>query len=322
MAEAALQLNDAENKFFESGGETVDKSLTEGLPVEPKPAEPAVAAEPAEPTETTEPKAKTPAEIAAESEAATKARQKLLADLGAVPLEALQEARQESKTLKQQQADLLAWRQQVEPLLKQLKPAEQGNPYDPNTQPNEYSAYEWNALQNKVKELTEGQQRTAQERAAQEQSQRIMNWGQAQERAFIEKQPDYADAAKFAREARSRQLAVFNPDPAWIDATINNEIAGIIAQAAQATMQGIPTNPAEKAYQYAIANGYAPKGKTQDNDAVAAAAKIQAGQQASGGLKGGAAPKGKISPEELAAIDTTTKAGKKRFDDGWKELYG
>lgn len=292
MADAALQLSDAENKFFESGGETVDKSLTEGKPepvepkIEPKAADPA---EPIEPVE--EPKTKTPAEIAAESEAATKARQKLLADLGAVPLEALQEARGEAKLTRTQLEEMRRWKEQVEPLLKQLKPAEQGNPYDPNTQPNEYSAYEWNALQNQVKSLKEGQERTAQERAAAEQSQRIMNWGQAQERAFIEKQPDYADAAKFAREARSRQLAVFNPDPAWIEATINNEIAGIIAQSAQATMQGFPTNPAEKAYQYAIANGYTPKGKTDDDAATKAAAKIQAGQQAAGGLKGGAAPK-------------------------------
>jgi hypothetical protein len=332
------QLSQAEAEYFKSGGTVVAENLTKDLPAGPSvptkghneapddkgstPGEATPAAEPtAKPAEqaVTEP-AKTPEEIAKANADATKARQKLLADLGAVPLEALQEARFEAKTLKQQQAELAAWKAQVEPLISQLKPQQQGNPYDPNQNPVEYSNYEWTALQNQVKTLTETQKQAEQTRLANENTQRVMNWGQAQERAFVEKQPDYAEAAKFAREARTKQLAVFNPDPAWIDATINNEIAGIIASAAQATMQGNYTNPAEQAYKYALANGYTPKAAGGKDKALEAMTKIAAGQAASGGLNGGSAPKGEMTMEDLARMPTRTPEQRQAYDAAWKKV--
>src|SRR5579872_6739176 len=105
------QLSKAESEFFSSGGTVVADSLKEGLPAAPEqpvkgnnevPRETSTQVEPEKPVVTAEPETKTPEEIAKANSDATKARQKLLADLGAVPLEALQEARNEGKLTKQE----------------------------------------------------------------------------------------------------------------------------------------------------------------------------------------------------------------------------
>lgn len=317
------EMTAAEKTFFESGGEDDKALLSENkeLAVEPKPihevTHETTVTDPAPKQEVTVKTAEDTAKAAKDAQAA---RNKLLADLGAVPLEALQEARLEAKTLKQQQQEMADWKKQVEPLLAQLKPKQTGNPYDPNVQPTEWSNYEWEAQKKEVADLKAGRERDEQNRVASERNNQVINWGINQEKEFIKSQPDYAEAANFARESRDRQLAVFYPDPNQRAQIINMEIAQIIAQSAEATMRGTPTNPAQKAYEFAIANGYKVKAKEEVNTEVID--KIQQGQKASGGLNGGAAPKGqKMTAEELARMPTNTPAQKKAWQKAWAEVY-
>lgn len=311
------ELTPAEKTFFESGGSDDKGLLAENkeLVADPAPPEeaPAVIADPAPKVEAKPDEAKVKAEKDARRKAAIEEFN--LVDFGAVT-----ETRAEAKELRRQNAEFQAWKQQVEPLLAQLKPKE-GNPYNQESQPVEHANYEWQALQTQVKTLSEGRQRDEQTRQAQERNNQVLNWGANQEREFIKSQPDYAEAAAFARESRDKQLAVFYPDPNQRAQIINMEIAQIISQSADATLRGMPTNPAQKAYEFAIANGY--KVKAKETPSTEVVETIQRGQQASGGLNGGAAPKGaKISAEELARMPTNTPAQKKAWQKAWEECYG
>lgn len=322
------EMTKAENAFFESGGQTVDKSLNEGLPApEPaKPTEPVAPAEPASsaaPTGPTEP-AKTPAEIAAANAEATKARQKLLADLGAVPLEALQEARNEGKLTKQELQALKQRWEQVEPLLAQLKPAakpSEPNPYDPMAQPQEHKAYqEWLDAKQFIAESKTRQEREDRERQSASRTQQILGWADTQRQVFEKATPDFKDAMDFAVESRTNELKAIGMNDIEISQAVEASKAEIIMLAANRTMQGTPTNPAQLIYEFAKARGY--KGKATDDAALKAAAKIQAGQQASGGLKGGAAPQEKVTLEDVARIDTSTPAGRRKYDEMWDKAIG
>src|SRR5690348_5727042 len=267
----------AENTFFESGGNDAsaviaeNKDLVKEAPRETKvevtPKEAAVTTGAETKTEVTE--TKTPAEIAAANAEATKARQRLLADLGAVPLEALQEARQEAKTLKQQQAELAAWKQQVEPLLAQLKPQKTGNPYDPNAQPNEYANYEWEAQKREVAELKQARERDAQQQLAAQRTQQILGWADTQRQSFEKATPDFKDALDFAVESRSNELKAIGMNDMEISQAVEASKAEIIMLAANRTMQGTPTNPAQLIYEFAKARGY--KGKEAPDKALTAA---------------------------------------------------
>jgi hypothetical protein len=331
------QLSKAESEFFSSGGTVVAESLKEGLPAAPEqpvkgnnevPHETSVEKQPEKQAVTNESETKTPEEIAKANADATKARQKLLADLGAVPLEALQEARNEGKLTKQELASLKQRLEQVEPLLQQLKPqqapAEQ-NPYDQNTQPAEYKQYqEWIETKQAAKEFKEYKQKNEQLAQANAQTQQILSWNSTQEAEFKKTNPDFDEALKFASAARDAELQATLP---WLteaerQQAVLSDRAQIIQAAALRTMQGIPTNPAELVFSYAKARGYKTAAPAPAVDKTTAALeKIAAGQAASGGLNGGAAPKGEITPQDLATrkVNPLDPESVKAWERDWKK---
>lgn len=327
------QLSPGETKLFESGG-TDDSVLREENPTIAPPAE--TAGDPP-PGETGSDGGETPeAKIArerAETDKTTKAdrdarRKAAIEEFNLVDLAAVHEARTESRATKAELAALKARLEKVEPLLSELKP-KQGvmqNPYQIGTEQHtlweqaspeqKHQAWEWETQKRELAELKAGRVKDQETVEARQRSENLINWGVNQEREFIKVTPDYAEATAFARAARDRQLAVFYPDPNQRAQIINTEIAQIIAQAAQATAQGNPTNPAQKAYEFAQANGYVPKA-AGDNAAVK---KIQAGQKAAGGLNGGGStPKTELTIEDINRMPTRTPAQRKAYNDAWEK---
>lgn len=313
-------LSPTEEAFFKSGG-TDEAAVTKlreetNIPVMlPKTS----AEETAETTsvETTQP-AKTepeikPEEVAKASVESEKARQKLLADLGAVPLAALQEARAEAKALKQQQAEFNAWKQQIEPILAQLPKAEQEQAPDPNTDPFGYQNWALGKLGTTVQDMQRWRQEQEQQAQAQAQTQRVLNWASQQAQAFQKATPDFPDAYNFAKEGRTKELLALGYDPTAIDSALEQEQAQIIYYAAQNGK-----NPAELVYNYAKARGF--QGKQPATSALDpnAAAKIAAGQaQAAKMNQGGQTAEGEMTPKDLANIKDPVE-----FEKQWAKIFG
>lgn len=320
-------LSPTEEAFFKSGG-TDEAAVTKireetNIPVilPDAPAEEPIAAPSSD--EITQPakvaKAEpNPEEVAKASADSEKARQKLLADLGAVPLAALQEARAEAKALKQQQAEFNAWKQQIEPILAQLPKAEQEQAPDPNTDPFGYQNWALGKLGTTVQEMQTWRQQQEQTARANEQTQRVLSWASQQAQAFQAKTPDFGDAYAFAKDSLTKELSALGYDQGAIDAELENRQAQIIHAAALRTQQGIPTNPAELVYNYAKVRGFT--GKQQASNALDpnAAAKIAAGQAQSPKMdKGGQTADGELTAKDLANIKDPAE-----FEKQWAKIFG
>lgn len=337
------QLSTAETEYFKSGGTVVADSLKEGLPAAPAtpvkghvetevPREtiekPTQAIE--ETSEQKQAKAAKEAEDAAKAEREKK-RKEAIEGLGLVPLEALQEARNESKLTKRQLEELQAWKQQIEPTLKALTPAATiiTNPYEPGT-PNHIAweaadpeqkraAWEWESQKKDIAEFKNWRQNQELNARNQQQIQQVTNWAIGKQAEFEKTQPAYKDAYAFASKARHAELeALGYSDPAQRENMINADQAQIVLEAARRTQAGTLTNPAELIYNYAIAKGF--KVKAAEDKTAAALEKIAAGQAAAGGLNGGTAPKGEMTLDDLARMPIRTPDQRAAYDVAWKKL--
>lgn len=321
-----VKLSEGETKFFESGGsdtaglhqenaeiaprETSDDNSGEQLGIAP-------AEETPEQKQTRETKE---AEVTAKAEREKK-RKEAIEGLGLVPLEALQEARNEGKLTKRQLEELQAWKQQVEPLLSQLpkpnaKPAEP-NPYDPNVQPAEYKAYqEWLDTKQSVNEFKLWKQEQEQRAQQTQQLQAAASWASTQEAEFAKIQPNYQDAFKYAEEHRLRELQAMGMNPQQAQAVLQQnrlEIVGLAMQTGK--------NPGQIVWDIALQRGFNPENKGHDK-AAQAAAKIQAGQRAAGGLNGGGStPKGEMTLEDINRMPTKTPAQRKAYNEAWTKYW-
>lgn len=321
-----MPLNEAEQKFFESNGEQ-----TEGLTDKPA-NETAVAVSETPAEEVAESLTETPVDFSHETQPdkpddekskaqdekvkaeLTARRKEAIESLGLVPKEALSEARQEQKAMRE---ELNTVRNQMMQFYQQLAqaPVPQGEQVpDQNEDPLGYMNWAVNQLAQRAQEAENWRQQQQAREQQQVVLRQVANWATQQEEVFRKEVPDYDDAYKFAAEARERELQAIHDDPAVRQQIIAQDIEAILVQATQTGR-----NPAKMVYDYAMAKGYAKK-PVQDPTKVVK--QIQAGQEASGGLRGGQAPAGKVSAQELAAIDTSTAAGKKRFEATWKEMFG
>lgn len=295
MSGAMPQLNEAESQFFESGGQDLAPSLSEGLP-ETQAATPEMEAEPA-------------------SEA--QAPEKSGRDERVVPLQALQEERAEKRQLREELRQYREWQAQLAQRLQQASinlgqpPAEQVP--DPKTQPLEYINHVLGNVQATTSELQQWRQQ--QETAAQQRAavQQYAAWATAQEQEFAKNQPEYPDAYRYAAETRDQELRSLGyEDPAARAAIVRMNTAEIINNAVQ---QG--RNPAELVWEYARARGYQPKGRRGGESE--AQAKIAAGLQAAGAKlnQGGSTGEGEVSARDLAGITDPDE-----FEKAWKKVFG
>lgn len=297
MAGAMPQLNEAESKFFESGGQEMAPSLSEGLPER---TEPVVEAE--APTDAGE-RAEAKPTAAPEKET----RQEKL-----VPLQALQQERAEKKQLRDELKAYRDWQAQLTQRLQQV-PQQQQAP-DPQTKPLEYINHVLGSMQASTAELQQWRQQ--QEQAAQQQSaiQHYASWATGQEREFAKTQPEYHEAYRYAADTRDKELqALGYNDPAQRAAIVRANTLEIINNAAQ---QGI--NPAELVWDYAQQRGFTPKGK-RTSGKEEAQAKIAAGLNAAGAKlnQGGATGEGELSAKDLVGITDPDE-----FEKAWKKVFG
>jgi hypothetical protein len=291
---AIPQMNESENKFFESGGQEVAESLRE----------PAVAAE----TPEEQPDIKTGAVPAEEPHRAERAEERF------VPLQALQEERAEKKQLREELKAYREWQSQLAQRLQQMPATQPAQAPDPQTRPLDYINHVLGAMQSTTAELQRWRQQ--QETAAQQQAavQQYASWATSQEQEFTKSEPEYQDAYRYAAEARDKELQALGYGDAATRANIvRMNTAEIINNAIQ---QG--KNPAELVWDYARARGFAPKGGRKGGNAEAQA-KIAAGLQAAGGKlnQGGSSADGELQAKDLAGISDPEE-----FEKAWKKVFG
>ena len=302
------EMNEAETKFFESGGQELAPSLLEGAPVTDLAA-----------GETDAP-ASAESATARQTGAASGGEQEQTASSKdgregrVVPLEALQEERAEKKQLREELKQFREWQAALTQRLQQL-PSNPGQvetapPPDPHTKPLDYINHVLGKLQSNTVELQQWRQQ--QEAAAQQRAtvQQYADWAAAQEQEFAKAQPDYRDAYRYAAEVRDKELqALGYSDPAVRANITRMNTAEIVSNALQ---QG--RNPAELVWEYARARGFAPKGGKPG-----AEVKIAAGMQVAGAKlnQGGATGEGELSAKDLAGITDPEE-----FEKAWKKVFG
>ena len=307
---AMPQLNEAESKFFESGGQDVAPSLSEEVPAGAVPV-PDTAEAPAG------------GEAApAEAPARTEREERF------VPLKALQEERAEKKQLREELKAYREWQAQLAQRLQQTpftQAGQQAQPPDPKQDPLGYINHVLGNVQNTTAELQQWRQQ--QEQAAQQRAavQQYASWATAQEQEFAKTQPEYHDAYRYAADARDRELkALGYDDPNQRAAIVRMNTAEIINNAMQ---QG--RNPAELVWEYAQARGFTARrerpamdggaGRGTRDGSVDGAAKIASGMQVAGGKlnQGGVAGEGELSARDLAGITDPDE-----FEKAWKRVFG
>lgn len=289
---AMPQLNDAETKYFESGGEELAPSLRDEAP---------------------EPDAGGGAAASDETAGSMAPEPKLERDKEGrfVPLQALQEERAEKKQLREELRQYREWQAQLTQRLQQLPLGQQAQVPDPQNQPLEYINHVLGSVQSSTAELQQWRQQ--QELANQQRAavQQYADWARGQEAEFSKAQPEYRDAYRFAAESRDKELqALGYADPSVRANIVRMNTAEIIHNAAQ---QG--RNPAELVWEYARARGFMPKG-LRGGDGQA---KIAAGLQAAGGKlnRGGETGEADFSARDLAGINDPDE-----FEKAWKRVFG
>lgn len=294
---AMPQLNDAEAKYFESGGEDVAPSLREEAPeADVGSVEPAVGHDTGGETTGSIPQTK-PEKESRESRF--------------VPLQALQEERAEKRQLREELRQYREWQAQLTQRLQQMPQGQQAQVPDPQTKPLDYINHVLGSVQSSTAELQQWRQQ--QEAASQQRAtvQQYADWARGQEAEFSRGQPEYRDAYRFAAESRDKELqALGYSDPAARANIVRMNTAEIIHNAAS---QG--RNPAELVWEYARARGFTPKGTRS----AEGQAKITAGLQAVGGKlnRGGETGEGEVSAKDLAGITDPDE-----FEKAWKRVFG
>ncbi|HSC47382.1 MAG TPA: hypothetical protein VLG68_04795 [Gammaproteobacteria bacterium] len=299
---AIPQLNEAESKFFESGGRELTPSLSEGMPPD-APLVVGAAGEPSVP------------EMDGEGQTQSSA-QKENREKRVVPLEALQQERAEKKQLREELKQFRDWQAALTQRLQQLPAyaeaatARQAPAPDPKEKPLDYINHVLGQLQSNTVELQAWRQQ--QEAAAQQRAtvQQYADWAAAQEQEFAKAQPDYRDAYRYAAEVRDKELQALGYSDPTVRANITRmNTAEIVSNALQ---QG--RNPAELVWEYARARGFASKGGKPG-----AEAKIAAGMQVAGAKlnQGGAVGEGELSAKDLAGITDPEE-----FEKAWKKVFG
>jgi hypothetical protein len=221
-----------------------------------------------------------------------------------VPHQALHAEREEHRKTKAQLEEISRKQAILEDrwntLLKFQQPDQKAQD-DPAPNPDEdifaYAKWQARQLEKVNSKLSE---REKQEQQVQQQSQEdqaiYADWNRSVSE-FSSQTADFKDAAGYLANLRMQQLSALGLSQAQINATIDNEVKGVVMQARQ-----MGSNPAELIYNYAKASGYT--GKKADDDAAKKVADIEAAQKAAktiagSGGKSGADP---LTPDAIASM--------------------
>lgn len=180
-----------------------------------------------------------------------------------VDVRALQEARAESREIKEQYKRLEErTNAMLQMMAAQKAPAAPKGDEDPEPDPNVdiFAHNAWLKRQNEKLASKFSEREQAEQQARQVSSQEAQIWGHWEQSVAAVKTelPDFGDAAKWLSDARSKQLQAYAAvDPRFGDARainqqIDSELRQIVIAAAQAG-----TNPAKAVYELAKSWGYA-----------------------------------------------------------------
>jgi len=221
-----------------------------------------------------------------------------------VPHQALHAEREEHRKTKAQLEEISRKQAVLEDrwntLLKFQQPEQKAQDDDPMPDPDTdifaYAKWQARQLEKVNSKLSEREQQEQAARQQSEQDQSVFaDWNRAVT-DFSAQTPDFKEAANYLANLRVQQLSALGLSQAQINATIDNEVKGVVLQAKQSG-----ANPAELIYNYAKVSGYTGKNaddaakKVADIDAAQKAAKTIAG---SGG-KSGADP---LTPDAIASM--------------------
>ncbi len=271
-------LTPAEQKFFDSGGEEA-------------PADEAPAAESApEATEVSQPpvQAEVPPEKKEPSKFTyAKDTDNVVDDLGRkyVPLNAVQEARNEKKALQRQLDELQAkWtggEKKLNDLLAKLQPKEEPPAFA--DKPLEHLQHKNTQLESTVAALKEAEERRGKDSEVQSQISELQRNIVASEKEFSSKQPDYGDAVDRVRDVWRAEYELAGVPPQLVDSMLTRKAM----QFAHAAMQK-DQDSAEAIYKLAQRYGYKaaekPKVEQKDKDKLK---QIAEGQEAAKSLTSG-----------------------------------
>jgi hypothetical protein len=285
------EVNEAEDKFFESGGQIDDD--TQQVQDE---GEADGQAEQQAKSEVTEAPTETPTEAPEEKPENTVPHSRFHAEM----MER-QRIQQEADQLRQQNAELLALKEQLNELRKGKEVEEQTSAFEED--PLGYMKEKVDSLE---QQKAMAEQRQAEAMQQQQFAEQLNNWATAQVSAFSREHQDYGQAFEFVIDTRrselrqSAEIMGIQADPAQIEAQLQQESMGLIMQAAQNNK-----NPAEIVYNLAKARGYAqPEQPKADDSLKQKIDKIEKGQQASSSLSGTtSAPQGELSVSDISSAE-------------------
>ena len=163
---------------------------------------------------------------------------------------------------------------------------------DPETDIFAYAKWQARQYEKVSSKLSEREQQETQSRDQMQQEQQIAREWQQSVQSFSAETPDFNDAAGYLAGLRVQQLQALGLDQASINATIDNEVKGVVMQAKQAGR-----NPAELIYLYAKASGFT--GKKAEPGKDEAAEKLKALEAAQNGSKTIAGSGGKSGDDPL-----------------------
>ena len=210
-----------------------------------------------------------------------------------VPLAALHEERNALKQLQQEIARQREMMEKVNQRLEVLMNPKQPEP--DRSDPVQYLDHKIGQVSEQTRQLLEQQQRVQAEQQQQQYFGQLAQRINTSEAAFAQETPDYVEAVKYLDTARVRELMVFG---------IPQEQAAMQAaqERVQAALQWAHSgqNPAQIAYEFAKARGYAPKTAQVQVSAQDKIAAQQKGVAAAKSLGSGGATTGKLTAEALA----------------------
>lgn len=284
-------LTESEQKFFESGGKTEVVETTETVtetPAEAAPPKTEVAAVPAE--------KKQPSKFTYSADT-----DNVQDDLGRkyVPLGAIQEARNENKTLKKELEELKTkWtggEQKLNALLQKIQGDKQELPaYDKN--PLEHLKAKNDALEADLRTIKEAEEKRGKESEVNTQMAEFQRNVVSAEKTFAKENPDYAEAVAKVQEVWRHEYELAGVPEQLIDSMLARKGA----QFSYASIQK-EQNPAEAVYKLAQRYGYTKaekKEESKDKDKLKTIAK---GQEAEKSLTTGKSG-GDMSLEALATM--------------------
>lgn len=299
-------LTEQEKKYFESGGEA---EVTEEEPV-------------AEVTEEPEAPPKPEAKVEEKKEPSkfsySKDTDNVVDEHGRkyVPLGAIQEARNENKTLKKELEELKTkWtggEAKLEALMKRIAGKDDEPPaYD--KEPLNHLKAKNDALEAKIKAIEEAQGKSTAETEAQRRHTSFQTHVQSAERAFAAKTPDYGAAVEKVQDVWRAELELAGVPENFIEAALSRKGAQFSAAAIQKEQ-----NPAEAVYKLAQRYGYKPEKKEEnkDRDKLKTIAKGQEAEKSLSSGKGG----GEMSLEALASMSEDELDAFVADQKNWKKL--